>query len=129
MPAIEPLKFTLMDGEEREFLLNMAGLRRVTKHGLNADSQMLELVSITLFEALVSRGQLTLAEFEDLLPPSPDHCIGFYEVLTKHCSPPANARYRPTLAGEAPSIQSSENSLSGPIGPAVSADPTPNIGT
>jgi len=72
--AIDPVVLFTVDGQEREFLLTMGGIRRLkTRFGqdflrelVNKDAQ--EACVPVLWEALRDKAGLTQESFEDILP-------------------------------------------------------------
>ena len=90
--ALSPLRFALLDGEEREFLLTFRAMRRSRNAiaALPADDQ-LGMISVTLYEALCDKS-LSMDEFEDLLPLDFDRLKDFMEQLMEHSG------FRPTKA-------------------------------
>lgn len=73
--AVEPLRLTLADGQEREFLLTWAGYKRVKAHfHAHSFQQVLEhedgeeVVPFILWTAMLNKNGMTQEQFEELLP-------------------------------------------------------------
>jgi hypothetical protein len=108
MTAIEPLTFTTLDEVEREFRLTMREQRRIAeRHGSNLTgaSPVVAFLPAFLYECLVDKGELTLEQFEEVLPADIELVGGFFNALQQHFNPPrgANERYRPPKAAILPS--------------------------
>lgn len=90
--ALTPLRFALLDGEEREFLLTFRAMRR-SRNAIAAlpAADQLGIVSLTLYEALCDKS-LNMEEFEDLLPLDFGRLKDFVRALMEHSG------FRPTEA-------------------------------
>lgn len=101
--CIEPLKFTTLDGAEREFRLTAYEEARISQN-LGSDFLTMSLMAAMprmLFVCLVEPGDLTLETFSSLLPPDSELLLGFWNALKEHYRgtpeiQQANEKYRPT---------------------------------
>lgn len=118
---IEPLIFTTLDGVARPFRLTAREqVLIIQKNGLGIITEgVFEAMSKVLFECLVERGDLTLEDFQSILPPDDDLLIGFHAALKEHYNGPpavrdANEKYRPRKAATTSSNGSTSQPSGGP---------------
>lgn len=98
--CIAPLKFTTVDGAEREFRLTMRQQRDIANKFGPALVNMTLSAALPgiLYECLVDKAAVTEEEFIDILPPDEELLTGFYKALREHfCGPKVegNEKYRP----------------------------------
>lgn len=96
---IQPIKFTTIDGEERQALLSAGALERhITRCGVRPDEgnalrSMISLLYESLFPGTARRA-ISIEDFSDVLPPDPTEIAGIINQLQgEHGSenPPAPA--------------------------------------
>jgi hypothetical protein len=97
--GLPTLKFTTMDGVEREFRLTMREQRDIAnKFGEKlAQTSVATFIPSILYMCLVDKS-ITEDEFASILQPDEELLIGFYTTLREHCgkSINGNEKYRPT---------------------------------
>lgn len=99
--VIDPLPFTLLDGNEYHFLMTMKNVKDASRDlkltAENASAFGLEVTIRSMFNAMVDKPEgMTQEQFENLLPGDPEIISGFMDFLRLHCSPKQNENYRPT---------------------------------
>ena len=95
--AVTPLRFRLIDGEEREFLLTFKAFRRwqIAAAKLEPGDQLGQML-LMLYYALAGDHGLTLDQFEELLPADLTRVSAFSQQLMDACG------MRPTTAAADP---------------------------
>lgn len=97
--ALSPLRYRLLDGEEREFLLTFRSLRAAQPlmAALSPDDR-LGIASTMLYVALQGNHGMTQEQFEDLLPLDIEGLSAFLTRLMQHSG------VNPTVAETAPEV-------------------------
>ena len=90
--ALDPYVIKLADGKDYEFYFSMSAAKNMGRRARQEGALAIELVSGALFDSCANKGEMTLEDFEQILPGDPDWLQAQLIGLQRHsgacCSRP-----------------------------------------